>query len=379
MISLEQLILYDFTFNNFVLKLKNLKILTLKNCSNISLDLNIGINMKKLVIDDCKINIPEILLKFPELEECIFKNKDKVFSNIIDFKSLVKLKKILINSYEFSKIDNNYQIEDIQLYDIDNFSNKNIIKKICSFKTIKNINLELKSYKDIIIEQTIPYKSVSNLTIIFNCYKYSYNTRENNIKTFLINLFKIFPNLLKLRIDINNNNNWFCRSLRSNFKKIKIEENINSKINEIFLYYNHDSEQSINIYCQSFETIKLLHIKSNNNINNLEDLFPIFNNKCNIKLKSLNYLHFEVIQTEIDVKILKNIYNNIDKMPNIKYLYFSFIISDINVTKEFYEQLIKKILDLDLKYLFINIENEKLENESKIFKYNFGYNKDYNK
>ena len=136
LISLEQLILYDFT--NFELKLKNLKILTLKNCSYVSLEQNIGKNMKKLILSNCKINLPKILLQLPEIEECFLKNKDTVFRKIIDFKSLKKLKKILINSYEFSEIDNNSQIEDIELYELNGFINKNIIKKICSFKTIKN-------------------------------------------------------------------------------------------------------------------------------------------------------------------------------------------------------------------------------------------------
>ena len=364
--SLEQLILYDFKFNNFVLKLKNLKILTLKNCSNISFDQNIGKNMKKLVIDDCKIILPNILLQFPELEECIFKNEDIAFSKIIDFKSLKKLKKILINSYEFSEIDNNSQIEDIKLYDLDKFINKNIIKKICSIKTIKNINLELKNCEEIIMEKISPCESVTNLKMKFN---YRVYTGKNK---FLNKLFKIFPNLLKLTIELQLNN-W----ISSDYKEIKIEENINSKINEIFLY-NISSHESINIYCQSFETVKTLHIESNNNIEKLDKMFPIFNNKCNINLISLNYLHFE-IQRKIDVKILENIYNNIDKMPNLKYLYLYFIISDINITRQFYDKLIKKILDLDLKYLFVNIENDKLENESKIFKYNFGYDNNYNK
>ena len=135
--SLEQLILCDFIFNNFELKLKNLKILTLKNCSYISFAENTGKNNKKLIIDNCNINLPKILLQFPELEEGIFKNKDIVFSKVIDFKSFKKLKKILINSYEFSQIDNNLQIEDIKLYEIKNFININIIKKICSIKNHK--------------------------------------------------------------------------------------------------------------------------------------------------------------------------------------------------------------------------------------------------
>ena len=114
--SLEQLILYDFKFKNFMLNLKKLKILTLKNCSYISFEQNIGKNMKKLVLDNCIINLPSESIKFPELEECFFKNEDIVFSKIIDFKSLKKLKKILINSYEFLEIDNNSPIEDIKLY-----------------------------------------------------------------------------------------------------------------------------------------------------------------------------------------------------------------------------------------------------------------------
>ena len=45
-------------------------------------------------------------------------------------------------------------------------------------------------------------------------------------------------------------------------------------------------------------------------------------------------------------------------MPNLKYLFLYFIISDNNITKQFYDYLIIKILDLDLKYLYVNIENE---------------------
>ena len=284
LISLEQLILYDFKFNNFVLKLKNLKILTLKNCSYISFDQNIGKNIKKLVIDNCIINLASLLLQFPELEECILKNKDIIFSKIIDFKSLKKLKKILINSYEFSEIDNNSQIEDIKLYDLDKFINENIIKKICSIKTIKNINLELKHYSKIIMEQIIPCESVTNLNLVIkNNYLY--------INEFLNCLFKIFPNVLKLRIEAELDR-WYRYNV--DFNEIKIEENLNSKTNEIFLYFNKGLNRGINIYCESFEKIKSLHIESNNNIVNLDKIFPIFNNKCNINRVSLSYLHFEI-------------------------------------------------------------------------------------
>ena len=359
--SLEQLILYD--FSNFELKLKNLKILTLKNCSNVSLDKKIGKNMKKFIISNCKINLPKILLKFPELEECFLKGKDIVFSGIVDFKSLKKLKKILISSYEFSEIDNNSQIEDIELYELDGFINQNIIKNICSFKTIKNINLELKKIKQIIMEEISPCESVTNMTIK------TQNVSRNEMES-INNLYKIFPNLLKIIIDVSDQ-----YYLDKNYcNEIKIEENLNSKIKEI--YCNISSNVCINIYCQSFETVKALYIKSVNNLKNFDKVFPVFNNKCDINLVSLNYLYIE-IEKGIDAKILENIYNNIDKMPNLKYLYLYFIISDINITEQFYDELIKKILDLDLKYLYVKIENESLESKSKIFKYNFGYD-DYN-
>ena len=358
LISLEQLILYDFT--NFELKLKNLKILTLKNCSYVSLEQNIGKNMKKLILSNCKINLPKILLQLPEIEECFLKNKDTVFRKIIDFKSLKKLKKILINSYEFSEIDNNSQIEDIELYELNGFINKNIIKKICSFKTIKNINLELKKIKEIIMEEISPCESVTNMTI-------KIETISGNESESINNLYKIFPNLLKIIIEASN-------KYYFDANEIKIEENINSKIKEI--YCNISSKICINIYCQSYETVKALYIKTAENLINFDKVFPVFNNKCDINLVSLNYLHIE-IQEGIDVKILKNIYNNIDKLPNLKYLYLDLIISDINIKKQFYDELIKKILDLDLKYLYVKIENESLKSESKIFKYNFGYD-DYN-
>ena len=356
LISLEQLILYDFT--NFELTLKKLKILTLKNCSGVSLDQKIGKNMKKLIINNCKINLPKILLQFPELEECFLKDKNIIFSKIIDFKSLKKLKKIFINSYEFSEIDNSSQIEDIELYELDGFINENVIKKISSFKKIKNANLELKNIGEIIMEEISPCESVTNMKI-----KFLLNKELKNIN----NLYKIFPNLLKIIIETSNSNKYYWNG---NNNEIKIEENLNSKIKEI--YCKIKSKACINIYCQSFETVKTLYIESESNLRNLDKAFPIFNNKCDINLVSLNYLHFEIQQKIMDVEILENIYNNMDKMPNLKYLYLDFTISDINIAKQFYDKLIKKILELDLRYLYVNIKDEIVVNESR-FKYNFGY------
>jgi len=356
LISLEQLILYDFT--NFELTLKKLKILTLKNCSGVSLDQKIGKNMKKLIINNCKINLPKILLQFPELEECFLKDKNIIFSKIIDFKSLKKLKKIFINSYEFSEFDNSSQIEDIELYELDGFINENIIKKISSFKTIKNVNLELKNIGEIIMEEISPCESVTNMKI-----KFLLNKELKNIN----NLYKIFPNLLKIIIETSNSNKYYWND---NNNEIKIEENLNSKIKEI--YCKIKSKACINIYCQSFETVKTLYIESESNLRNLDKAFPIFNNKCDINLVSLNYLHFEIHQKIMDVEILENIYNNMDKMPNLKYLYLDFTISNISIAKQFYDKLIKKILELDLRYLYVNIKDEIVVNGSR-FKYNFGY------
>ena len=211
---------------------------------------------------------------------------------------------------------------------------------------------------------TIKIKSPNEMKYINNFI----NNFKNNFNNFNNNLNKIFPNILKYIIETSNECYW-------NGDEIKIEENLNSKIKEI--YCKIQAYASFNIYCQSFETIKTLYIESGHNLKNLDKIFPIFNNKCNINLVSLNYLHFEIQQKIMDVKILENIYNNIDKMPNLKYLYLYFIISDINITKQFYDKLIKKILDLDLRYLYVNIENESLKDESSIFKYNFGYD-DYN-
>ena len=355
---MEQLILYDFT--NFELKLKNLKILTLKNCSDVSLDQKIGKNMKKLIINNCKINLSKILLQFPELEECFLKDKNIIFSKIIDFKSLKKLKKIFINSYEFSEIDNSSQIEDIELYELDGFINENIIKKISSFKTIKNVNLELKNIGEIILEEISPCESITNMKI-----KFLLNKELKNIN----NLYKIFPNLLKIIIETSNSNKYYWND-NNNDNEIKIEENLNSKIKEI--YCKIKSKACINIYCQSFETVKTLYIESERNLENLDKIFPIFNNKCDINLVSLNYLHFEIQQKIMDVEILENIYNNMDKMPNLKYLYLDFTISNISIAKQFYDKLIKKILELDLRYLYVNIKDEIVVNGSR-FKYNFGY------
>ena len=75
--------------------------------------------------------------------------------------------------------------------------------------------------------------------------------------------------------------------------------------------------------------------------------FPILNEKCDIIFKSLKTFKYYI--TDIDNQTLKNIYFNIDKMPNLKSFSLDGKIND----EDLYIKFIKKMLSLDLDYLRI--------------------------
>ena len=53
---------------------------------------------------------------------------------------------------------------------------------------------------------------------------------------------------------------------------------------------------------------------------NFNDVFPVLSNNCNLIFKSLKYLKFNFeICFEVDINNVKNLYNNLDKIPNLKY------------------------------------------------------------
>ena len=101
---------------------------------------------------------------------------------------------------------------------------------------------------------------------------------------------------------------------------------------------------------------------------NLDKSFPLFSENCEYIFKSL--IRFKLDNTKVvkryyenernkyrfDIKIIKNVINNLDKMPNLKNFIFK-VKSEID--EETYKQLIEKLLLSNIK----NIEFKILDND----------------
>ena len=170
---------------------------------------------------------------------------------------------------------------------------------------------------------------------------------ENQKKDGEINLDflqKKFPNLLSFYLK----NCHFNHDLMD----LEIKENKNCKINDIDIDCKFGQNKKIKMFCQSYETLKCLGINVDK-IYDLKKVIPIFNEKCEIKFNSLIIFSFISEEYETNFDVLKNIYNNIDKMPNIRKIIINCFCSEVN--EEFYTKFVEKILSLNLDSCEIKI------------------------
>ena len=352
--SLDVLELKGFKFKTtFILKLKNLKKLILKNCENIKFEENSCLNLKILYLLDCIILYPKTLLRFPELEECVLQNvmnniKQK-YNSIIDFSSMEKLKHLTSESGDFINIKNT-KLEGITLYsyNVSGEDERIMLEKIISIRTLKDVNIEIKEIGENEI-LTIPGEntSVVNLNIKWT----------NNVHDCLLNnLQDKFPYVSNI-------------SLFTPYKRmetfLEIQENPKCKINKFSLKIG--GNRNIIFYCQSFKNLISVDFYVNCDIINFINSFPLFNDECKIIFNSLTNFKYTNYSNEMNIKFFENIYNNLDCLPSLKSLDFHGITKDI--TEEFYKNMIEKILILKLDYIFFTIKknpndsNEKYKEE----------------
>ena len=362
--SLKFLYLAGFVFNpEFEIKLTNLEILFLEGCFNFSIsekscssikDLNIGNS------DVSKINKSNTRLKFPNLESCVFDDLFVLgYYSKIDFKSLLKLKSFSGSEIDFFKLEN-IPLENVNLYNrgknSSNAIESQIIKKILTIKSLKKINFSLfRINSDEIANIRGENNSITKLVINWG------NIHSNCA---LNNLLNKFPNLSDLTIKIKSSE--FLQVSPNTTKPfLKIIENKKSKINSITLeikYFNH----FIQFYCGPFDELTQIKIYSIYYINDLQT-FPLFDSKCQVTFKSLAKFYFKITEDKqlIEMNILENIYNNIDKMPNLKAFLLDCFCS---VNKEFYFRFITKLLSLNLEYIHFSIldtdKNKKIGKKS---------------
>ena len=328
-LKLENLRLND----NFILKLNNLELLSLKFCENISISPQVCLNMIELYLVYSYANKSEHLLKSSTLK--ILEDIESDYN--IDYSNLNSLKTLT------TSIENFIQLENLQLEDINIFSDKTVtyeeeikmIGKLLSIKTLKSISINLRRIDNNQISEIIGVNSsVLKLKITW------LNWNDDCI---LYNLQKKFPNITSLILNF--------RDLDySEEISLKIEENANSKIKNFYLFGS--GCKNIQFYCQSYENLSLIGIELNNKILNIEKILPIFSIECNKIFKSLIFFSFK---NYINYKLnaITNLFNNIKNMPNLNEFIFQCVNEEIE--EETYKNFIKILLELKLEHITFNI------------------------
>ena len=346
LISLEILELKGFKFKTtFVLKLKNLKNLILKNCENLTFDGNSCTKLKQLYLQDCAIVETSTLLKLPELEECLLQNSVSVkrrYNQIIDFASLKNLKFLTAEAFDFTNIENTI-LEKIILYSYNVSSDieKIMFEKLFSISNLKDLTMEIKDLGDEEISK-IPGDNccVINLNI-----KWLNNFCDCDIRS----MQNKFPNVSYI-------------SLYTPYKRretnLDIIEDPKCKIDKFSL--NIGGNKDITFFCISYDKLILVDFFVSCEIVNILKSFPLFSENCQVKFSSLTHFKYTNYSNEVKMKFLENIYNNFDKLPSLRQFEFYCIAKEIN--EDFYYKFIRLILPFNLSY--VNFAIKKASNES---------------
>jgi hypothetical protein len=312
------------------------------------------------------------MLKCPELNELILKDRNKFYD--LDFKNLIKLKKFEGNINYILLLEPSKLLESltISFYDTD-------------FTSIKKVMESLKTKEK--------YYSVKKLKLnIRDCLN-------------LNDLINFFPNLVDLNVEYLKCYGWYTCGGEPMIepKKIIIEENENSKINNINLSLYAEDGITIELNCMPYNKLKSFDLYTDyieidnfpffkskcNIIFNCLESFPFFKSKCNIIFNCLESFHFSLndqdgvlIEKIKKEELIKNLYKNIDKMPNLIDFYFNFNCENLN--ENFYINFIEKVLTLkSLKKIFININNNiknlRIREDLKLDLKQFFPEKDFNK
>ena len=215
----------------------------------------------------------------------------------------------------------------------------NAIKKILLLKNLKVVNLDSNYELD---EEKSEISSANDSVEKLIFVNTSDDLKLNDL------LFK-FPNLSELDLD-----SPIFSTLDS--YKIELKENSYSKLNKIKLFLSY--RVNIEITCQPFENLEIFNLSVKYGISNIKDVFPIFNSECKKILKNLITFNFRQIQEEIKLEVLYNIYNNLDKMCNLKH--FGLTCIQRNIEENFHKKFIKKLLSLRLDSISFYIGKNQL-------------------
>ena len=355
--SLELLNLTGFKFTKtFVLKLSNLKKLTLDSCENIDFEENIFSNLIKLNLYNCSINKPKSLLAVPNLEECELTYYDgeseQKYYSIFDISSFKKMKKFIGDPCDFIYLEEN-NLEFVKLISYTEVSSEDrvkVLKKLVSLKNLKELIIEFGP----IVDSEILWIIGKNYSVE----KMKINWVKQNNDLIIYNLQDKFGKLSNIEMT--------SPKYENNHKIIlNITENKNCRINKLFLeagmYHN------IQFYCEPFESLIEIKLTLNGKVINIKDALPIFNKDCKVIFRALNVFELRTISDHVVLLYaMENLCNNLINMPNLTKLVIDCSIQE-NIDKEFYFNFIKKCLELKLKRLYFSIK--KTADESKIVPY----------
>ena len=358
-IFLEELQLNDLTFKNALkIKLYGLKKLYISNCKNISFGEDKPYEIEIIELNNCEIIKPKSLLNFPKLKKYFVNNiYQKHFYKLNIFDIINNPKYLDIDTSEVDNINTTSSIEylNINYSSFDKEINKKKLEKIISMNNLKYFDIYLYNlYNDEISKIPGENKSIERAAICW----------DDNNDCILYNLQNKFPNLSNLTIDISDIEQGFNQNIKSS---IEITENPKCKINqfEIGAYLG----MNIKFYIQSFENLVSVSFKIGYRFGISNNNFPIFNNDCKVIFKSLKNFYFSAESCyRRNFDILNNIYNNLDKMPNLKS--FSLKFSHKYITEEFVFKFIKKLLLMRLNNIELFLtkvyENEDYHEEYSI-------------
>ena len=122
-------------------------------------------------------------------------------------------------------------------------------------------------------------------------------------------------------------------------------------------------KKELNFFVE-LKNLKDVEFNINNNTINIKNGFPIFNNKCKIIFKSLiSFSMLNCFGFDLTSEILTNIYNNMDKMLNLKKFEINTEVDNIN--EEFYIKFIQKLLNLKLDYINFSPRVNYMDNKGK--------------
>jgi hypothetical protein len=340
-----------------------LKILSLYKCENILFDKILCLNLEKLYLFNTNIKYSSFWkVKFPKVEECELIDKYSEVTNynsFIDFSGFENLKNLKIEDCDFLLL-NNLSIENLTVYKHsfykrtiilnDDTTDKQIIEKIISLKTLKKVKFNLNNIKKDILE--IQDKNTSITKMEINLF--------NHPNDFIINLQKKFPNLTKFSLFSSH-----IGCSKDIIQELEINENAHYQINNIKLKISSSSNILLN--CGPFRNLVKINIECFNKIKNIKKILPIFDNECNITFKNLTHFRF-IYHPEEGIKsdILNNLYNNIDKLTCLKI--FVFACSTLKNSENFYNKFHLKLSSKNMDYfsLYTIIGNEKPDNEKNL-------------